>query len=266
MMLNIFKKKNKQKENNKDEVDKEIVPEIEEKVQEEEKPAKPVARSGYVNGNRDDTNINDETPPLDEDPKKKHEQLVFLIALFTFLLVVVMAIVLYGFDVGHIRTKLGGSNNVQKSNMASNDMSKELMKQQQAIEEQLMKATEKEDAQAVKEQELAKLKNDLEAKEKALADATVAAAAAAAAVTPAPTAIPATPIPSPMGNNSLASVVKIFENMETAQAAKRISAMDLDAKVDIINTMKKTKAAEILALMDTKESAIITTAIIRLKK
>lgn len=63
----------------------------------------------------------------------------------------------------------------------------------------------------------------------------------------------------------LKSLVKIYENMKPAQAAKVFEQLDMNVLLAVINEMKEAKAAPIMAAMDPQKAKAVTTELIRRK-
>lgn len=63
----------------------------------------------------------------------------------------------------------------------------------------------------------------------------------------------------------LKSLVKIYENMKPAQAAKVFEQLDMNVLLAVINEMKEAKAAPIMAAMDPQKAKAVTTELIKRK-
>lgn len=63
----------------------------------------------------------------------------------------------------------------------------------------------------------------------------------------------------------LKSLVKIYENMKPAQAAKVFEQLDMNVLLAVIHEMKEAKAAPIMAAMDPMKAKAVTTELIKRK-
>lgn len=66
-------------------------------------------------------------------------------------------------------------------------------------------------------------------------------------------------------SQQLASLVKIYQNMKPAQAAKIFEQLDMNVLLAVIHEMKEAKAAPIMAAMDPQKAKAVTTELIKRK-
>lgn len=209
-------------------------------------------KSGFANTNKlnfDDFGETDNS----EAQSKSNSKYGFFIVLAFFLLVNILAILLFVFDVGSIRTKLITYQSTATDNRIMqeqfDEMRVELEAERTNITEERALLREKENVLTKKEQELNSLRLELTSKEKSLNELEAQNA--------------------PDNRDAaekqleLTEIIKIYENMEASSAAKIISALDMSDIVRIIKSMKKTKASEILAVMDPALGASIMKEIMK---
>lgn len=209
------------------------------------KQINPKLKRGFASGNRGRSN------PLEKNSffGRMKGNWSFLIVFIIFLAVNAAAVIFFVFDVGNIRTRFIASTTGTISTTASIDAAKAQLDQDRELlnveknklenEKELLKQKEAELQQ--REDELNRLQQELDLRWQesyvGLEDG--------GSQTPQPT------------GTSIEDIVKIYAKMDAKDAAKSLAPLALADKVKIIRSMKKDKAAEILAQMDPRQSSSI---------
>ena len=217
----------------------------------EEKQPPKAMKTGFVNGNRLNTDDFEELEEVAEP--KKDSKLSFAILLSIFLAVNLLAVMLFAFDVGKIRTKFltfqstAINNNAMKENLDAQQQ--KINAEKQAVEQEKNRLEQEEERQRQKEEELSTRQRELDDQK------------AAHESTPAPNVVLDPSAVEP--DSKILIAVKLYEGMEAKNAAKIIASLEITDQVNLIKNMKKSKASEILTAMDSNQSSRIMKEIIK---
>ena len=201
-------------------------------------------KSGFANMSKRSSESFEESGESDVK-NKANGKYSFFIVLAIFLLVNTLAVLLFVFDIGGLRTKLiiyqstATDNRIIQERFESTRL--ELDAERASITEERARLTEKENVLTKKEQELDALEFELGSREKSLNELEAR--------------LTATDTGTEEARLEFAEIIKIYEKMESAKAAEIISAVEMTQRVKIIKGMKQAKASEILAAMDPAVSA-----------